>query len=528
MNSSQQPRSFWQTMGDWLLSLSSSISYGLVVLVRDRPGYRTLSLPRLLVLLLFLLAIPAMLNDAASFQSKMPGLPLPSIESPFSDRDIMMFYAFATLVGIVGWVKHVSRWGSLEAGESWHTRSIGLTYLYKIPILRKWAPLVAENRLQRFIDPLLWLVLSSSVVMQFSRLLGIWLMLSSVMLGITEEILYQKDLGRTLDAYDNLIESEVLSRNLQAFSRAGERGEGDTGTSHAPPPLDVDDSAGIPTGVGWDIKVEVERRRKQREKNQKSDDEHDSSAEHDEHDHFANAKSEGRQVLSVRPPSRAKASSGLHLLKSPVTVPILLLVGGLGLFVAYHHSAKPIDSATHRATVRQGEQHDAALVQRYQCEAYRGLSQTVTNPNSDISQPPIKTPRPIGGLWSRPVGAPGGWQIFALDPNAKGHLVRVSQKDQDGIENSVLIFQKAPFKDVSESSIGAICDTPGDVVVVADPMKFNRDVLDGLRALPNVQGVVPTMRAALDLIRQKTGVAVARLSPVEHRFSASAEKVIPR
>jgi hypothetical protein len=261
MNEASQSRKGFLAM---LYALSYFGSMGLIVLVRDRPGFRLLR-GGLGAAVLIPIALAFLLPHLAS-PPQLPGMGFPfapvAAPPPVAPPSTPLLI-YALLVFLVGAWKQAQEWGALNRGESWHTRTIGLTYLYRVPILNKFRPLLEENRLQRIIDPLLWLCVSLCVLCFFSKVFGYWLVFSSFMLFMMEETIYQKQLNDVLDAYDGQTEAGVIRRGLKMFS--GEGAERQGAATSSDPLHDVNDS-GIPTGVGRYLKDVIEQRRQRNEK----------------------------------------------------------------------------------------------------------------------------------------------------------------------------------------------------------------------------------------------------------------------
>jgi hypothetical protein len=89
--------------------------------------------------------------------------------------------------------------------------------------------------------------------------LGFYLIASAVCLFLFETIDYQKQIDRMLDQLDNLVESEVVSENVEYFQQGGVAG--------ARP---VEETAGIPTGTDPDLAAAIERRRARSRKGQQT------------------------------------------------------------------------------------------------------------------------------------------------------------------------------------------------------------------------------------------------------------------
>jgi hypothetical protein len=143
------------------------------------------------------------------------------------------------------------RWREIKRGISWHTYSRGISWF------SSFLPL-SELAVKRFIDPAAALIVGIALFFLF-RPLGLFLILSAVCLFLFETIDYQKQIDRMLDQLDNLVESEVVSENVEYFQSGGVAGA-----------RTVEETAGIPTGTDPDLAAAIERRRARSRKSQQT------------------------------------------------------------------------------------------------------------------------------------------------------------------------------------------------------------------------------------------------------------------
>ena len=158
---------------------------------------------------------------------------------------------------VVGFWKRRNRWQALKKGERWHSRSSGISYLLYLPIWRFFPPaFFTENRLQRIVEPIFYYCLGFLIMALLSPALGLWLELSALGLLALEAKIYEQALNEVLDTLDGLTESEIHEENVKYFS-----GKNTNMLSASVKPRELEETAGIPTGIGLDIAAQVEKRR---------------------------------------------------------------------------------------------------------------------------------------------------------------------------------------------------------------------------------------------------------------------------
>jgi hypothetical protein len=150
----------------------------------------------------------------------------------------------------VAFLERYRRWRELCNGERWHTLSPGISYLELLPLP---AFFKAHRRIYRFLDPLACFIFSMFFGAFVSQPLARWFAFSSFALFIYEQTLFEKQLDRDLDILDGLVAAEVQTETVEHF--AGPQADEQRRT--------LEDTAGIPTGVAFDIHRQIEKRRAQ-------------------------------------------------------------------------------------------------------------------------------------------------------------------------------------------------------------------------------------------------------------------------
>jgi hypothetical protein len=203
----------------------------IMVFLRRKVGFRFLDLMKIQVMVVLLWAYGA----------------FSSITFGPSAGGIIFLFSLAVLIAAI--IERRIRWRDIKRGISWHTYSRGISWF------SSFLPL-PEIMVRRFIDPAAALIPGVALFFLF-RPLGLYLILSAVCLFVFETIDYQKQIDRMLDQLDNLVESEVVSDNVEYFQQGGAAG--------ARP---VEETAGIPTGTDPDLAAAIERRRARSQKGQ--------------------------------------------------------------------------------------------------------------------------------------------------------------------------------------------------------------------------------------------------------------------
>ncbi len=158
---------------------------------------------------------------------------------------------FAWMVLIAAIIERRLRWHDIKRGVSWHTYSRGISWF------NSFLPL-SEVAARRFLDPAVALIVGILFFFLFQPF-GFYLILSAVCLFLFETIDYQKQIDLMLDHLDNLVQSEVLSDNIDYFQSGAAGGV-----------RSVEETAGIPTGTDPDLAEAIERKRARSRKNQQT------------------------------------------------------------------------------------------------------------------------------------------------------------------------------------------------------------------------------------------------------------------
>jgi len=224
-NAQQQPQQQTTTLADKveiLANLALFPALTIMVFLRRKVGYRFLSPVKIQVMVLILWFFAGFSTFSGSQNS---------------------FYAlliFAVAVLATGYVERWLAWRDIKRGVAWHSYSRGISWLNFLSL--------QETTIKRFVDP----AVAAAIGVGVSFLLpwfGYWLVFSAICLLIFEASDYERSINRMLDQLDNLVESEVVGRNVEHYSREGKATE-----------RPLEETAGIPTGVSPDLAAAIARR----------------------------------------------------------------------------------------------------------------------------------------------------------------------------------------------------------------------------------------------------------------------------
>jgi hypothetical protein len=204
----------------------------IMVFIRRRIGFRMLKPSRLIGMAMFLWFI----ND------------LSNINFLIFHPAGFWFSEFPLVMLIFAFFQRWRRWSELCKGVRWHTLSPGISYFELLPLP---AFLTAHRRIYRFLEPFSVFIFAMFFGVFFSEALARWFAISAFFLFIYEQTLFEKQLDRDLDILDGLVAADVQAETVEHF--AGPQPEEKQRT--------LQDTAGIPTGVAFDIHRQIEKRR---------------------------------------------------------------------------------------------------------------------------------------------------------------------------------------------------------------------------------------------------------------------------
>lgn len=202
-----------------------------MVFIRHKLGFRMMKPIWLVIMTTIILVMSAVAGGVAK---------------PFAS--LFVIYAL-TMLGL-GLYQRYLRWGDLAKGERWHTYSPGVSYLEMLPIPPFF---LIKRRVYRFLDPLACALIGLLLAL-LSHALGAWVLFSSLALYIYEQALYERMLEQDLDILDGLVAAEVQSEVAQHYE----------GPQSDEKQMQLEQTAGIPTGVAPDIHRQVELRKAKR------------------------------------------------------------------------------------------------------------------------------------------------------------------------------------------------------------------------------------------------------------------------
>lgn len=159
-------------------------------------------------------------------------------------EDLMIF---TVVMLALGTGQRLARWRQIRQGVKQHSFYPG-TSCFDADGVPKF--LRQNGRANYIVDPAVCIV-AGFLLVNYSRALATWLILSGLCLRFYEYFMFRRDVHQMLDTVDGLVTSTVQSDIVEHF-------ENDNGTARREP------SQGVPTGLGNDIREQIERRKNDR------------------------------------------------------------------------------------------------------------------------------------------------------------------------------------------------------------------------------------------------------------------------
>ena len=217
----------WRQQMDVVQNWAHFIVLTVMVFARRKLGYRMLN-PIYLIVTGFVLIL------------------LQNVQLPYIQGGQPTFWPYPLTIYVIamiawGLVQRRMRWRELMSGAHWHTYSRGVSYFSFLPL--------PEDIIRRFVDPAAVMIVGVVCWMFVSTALGLWLMIGAIAFLAAEIRFYDLVLGGVLDMLDGMEENRVQSEIMMG------------GPQSAPAKRTVEQTAGIPTGVGDDLIRAVQKRR---------------------------------------------------------------------------------------------------------------------------------------------------------------------------------------------------------------------------------------------------------------------------
>lgn len=153
------------------------------------------------------------------------------------------------VVGGVGYAQNWRAWRAICEGKGWHTFSDGKPW---ISYLRLPSFLYKEERIERFVNPAIGYALSAVIsAVPVARPLAGLLALSTVFLALHAQLSYDWRLDRVLDGHDAQEDALAMNAWLKQL-RDQKKGIRPANNGSGQP---------LPTGIGGDIRGQIEKRR---------------------------------------------------------------------------------------------------------------------------------------------------------------------------------------------------------------------------------------------------------------------------
>lgn len=218
-------------------NLAYTLSFPVMVLLRRKLGYRFISQPRLIISALIFWIAATLVSIPSGGDSTFAPSPTSGLGG-----NIWLLGLFTLAFLIWGFVQRSWRWRDIKRGISWHSRSRGISWFIFLPL--------SDSNVKRFVDPTVTLLVGLLFTL-LQTLLGIYLIIAAFCLFAWEAYDYERSINMMLDQLDALVDSEVISANVEYYSQY-------TSPATQRP---LEETAGIPTGVAPDLQAAIERRR---------------------------------------------------------------------------------------------------------------------------------------------------------------------------------------------------------------------------------------------------------------------------
>lgn len=157
-------------------------------------------------------------------------------------QNVFILYLFVLAFMVFGFLERRFRWMDIKKGISWHSRSRGISWAGKV------LPL-PDSVLKRYVDPAIVFVVGLLFAFIIQPLTGYYLLAAAVCMFAWESYDYERSINMMLDQLDNLVDSEVMSENIDYYAQG-----------QAPAARSLEETAGIPTGVSPDLAAAIARK----------------------------------------------------------------------------------------------------------------------------------------------------------------------------------------------------------------------------------------------------------------------------
>ncbi|SMF97903.1 hypothetical protein SAMN02949497_4759 [Methylomagnum ishizawai] len=222
----------------FVVTLLSYPALSIMVFMRRKMGLRQLSSIKLGITALVMFGYSEILPMAGKFTNALAR----------TEESLKYFFPLAVAMVIVGTLQRWQRRRDLKKGKMWHSYSLGLSWFEFLPI--------RDDLVRLYIDPIACIIIACIVGYTLSPLLANWLIFSTISLVAVEVWTREQQFNALLDMVDNLVESEIRSANTEFFLR-----NDPTLVASPPPHRNLEETAGIPTGIAPDIEAQIQRRK---------------------------------------------------------------------------------------------------------------------------------------------------------------------------------------------------------------------------------------------------------------------------
>jgi hypothetical protein len=118
---------------------------------------------------------------------------------------------YAQVFGVVGFIIHLRRYREIKRGNYWYSYSEGT------PRLQKLFPNLPYKTIVRVVEPAVCAIGSIVVFIVLSKILGLWLLWSSICMAIHEAVIADMEFKKAIELQDQLILTNIEILNAKGL-----------------------------------------------------------------------------------------------------------------------------------------------------------------------------------------------------------------------------------------------------------------------------------------------------------------------
>jgi len=234
---------------DAIAGLAMFPALTLMVFTRRKVGYRFLNPTRLMIMAVLLWVLAGVSTLAPVGTTTVTSATNPytgssqsyTVPNSSATASLYPLIIFGLLMFALGMIERYLRFRDIKRGVSWHTYSRGISWLSVLPL--------SDSAVKRFVEPAVCAIIGILIALLPFHFLGYYIIFAAICLFVFEAWDYEHSLNMMLDTLDSLVDSEVISGNVEYYSHPN------------PTQRPLDETAGIPTGIAPDIEAQIQKRR---------------------------------------------------------------------------------------------------------------------------------------------------------------------------------------------------------------------------------------------------------------------------